>query len=306
LFAGAGARFANNTVPDSKWWSGLPSNLSIDQISPVGAVVSFRSLLGDAAVPTETLRRESQPNRDIPDNDSAGISDTITMTEAGTIASIKVALDITHSFRGDLHVTLTTPWGTVIELQPKNQGGSADDLKVIFDETSRPALSTLRGRSIQGAWRLGVQDLAASDVGRLNRWGLELTLQGGNANQPVQLQESPGAAIPDNDGTGITRALSTTEAGQVGAVEVALDISHTYIGDLRVRLVSPSGAQAILHDRAGGSDDNIGRTYTAATTPALGALTGQPIAGIWKLVVSDHAADDVGKLNRWSLTLRRP
>jgi subtilisin-like proprotein convertase family protein len=216
-----------------------------------------------------------------------------------------VGVDITHTFRGDLQVTLTTPWGAVIELQPKNQGGSADDLKITFDETLRPALSTLRGGGTLGAWRLTVQDLAPADAGHLNRWWLEFALAAGSSTQPVQLQESPGVAIPDNFSAGIERTLSTAEGGMIAGVEVAVDISHTYIGDLRVRLRSPSGAEAVLHDRTGGSGDNIARTYTAATTPPLAALAGQPIAGAWKLLVSDHDALDVGKLNRWSLTLRR-
>lgn len=305
LFAGAAARFADDTLPDSKWWSGTPSNLVIDQISQPGATVTFRSLLGDMVDPPQILRRESQPNLAILDNNSAGISDTIAVAEAQTISSLKVGVDITHTYRGDLHVTLTTPWGAVVELQPKNQGGSADDLKITFDETLRPALSTLRGRSTQGAWRLGVQDLAPADAGRLNRWWLEFALAAGSSTQPVQLQESPGVAIPDNSSAGIERTLSTAESGKIVGVEVAVDISHTYIGDLHVRLRSPSGAEAALHDRAGGSGDNIARTYTAATTPPLAALAGQPIAGAWKLLVSDHDALDVGKLNRWSLTLRR-
>ena len=150
LFTGAATRFADNTLPDSKWWNGTPSNLSLDQISAAGANVSFRSLLGEVIVPPQTLRRESQPNRPIPDNNNTGIADAIVVTEAQTILSIKVGVDITHPFRGDLRVTLTTPWGVVIELHPKNQGGSADDLQVTYDETSRPALATLRGRSTQG------------------------------------------------------------------------------------------------------------------------------------------------------------
>ena len=76
-------------------------------------------------------------------------------------------------------------------------------------------------------------------------------------------------------------------------------------GYLRVRMRAPNGAEAVLHDRAGGSGDNIARTYTAAHTPSLAALAGQAIAGTWKLLVSDHEAIDVGKLNKWTLTLRR-
>jgi M6 family metalloprotease-like protein len=305
LYAGGTARFADDTVPDSKWWNGTPSNLTIDQVAVAGASVSFRSLLGDAVVPSRTLRRESAPGLVIPDSTSAGISDAITVTEAETIAGITVGVDITHSYRGDLRVTLTTPWGVVVELHPRNEGGSAHDLKVTYDETARPALSTLRGRSTQGSWRLDVQDLAPADVGRLDRWWIELATAAPDPTQPVRLEESPGALIPDASSAGIERTLATTEPGQVAAVEVGLDISHTFVGDLRVRLRSPAGTEAVLHDRAGGPAQNIARTYTAATTPALAAMAGKPIAGAWTLLVSDHEAVDVGKLNRWSLTIRR-
>ena len=45
LFAGARARFADDTTPDSKWWNGTSSNLTIDQISAAGASITFRCLL---------------------------------------------------------------------------------------------------------------------------------------------------------------------------------------------------------------------------------------------------------------------
>ena len=305
LFAGAAARFADSSVPDSKWWSGTPSNLTIDQISAPGASMTFRALLGDVVVPGQALRKESQPNLAIPDSNAAGIADTITVTEAKTIASVKVGVDIAHTYIGDLRVTLTTPWGVLVELHPQNQGGSADDIAVTYDETSLPALSTLRGRSTQGAWRLTVQDLAPADVGRLNRWSLEFATAAGDATQPLKLEDAPGVMIPDATPAGIERTLTTTEFGEIVGVEVTVDISHTYIGDLRVRLRSPAGTEAVLHDRSGGSGDNIARTYTAATTPALAALAGKPVAGPWTLMVSDHDPVDEGKLNRWSLTIRR-
>jgi subtilisin-like proprotein convertase family protein len=194
----------------------------------------------------------------------------------------------------------------VVELHPANQGGNAHDLTATYDETSRPALSTLRGRGTQGAWRLAVRDLAPADVGRLNRWWLAFVpAPGGDATQPVELGESPGVTIPDNVSAGIERTLVTAEQGDVGSVEVGLDISHTYIGDLRVRLRSPAGTDAVLHDRTGGAAANIARVYTPATAPSLAALAGKPIAGAWTLVISDHDSADVGKLNRWSLTIRR-
>jgi len=60
-----------------------------------------------------------------------------------------------------------------------------------------------------------------------------------------------------------------------------------------------------LHDRTGGSADNLIKTYTRATTPRLQDLQGQTIQGAWRLKVSDRVARDVGKLNRWALKITR-
>jgi M6 family metalloprotease-like protein len=305
LYAGSGARFADNTTPHSKWWTGTSSNLTIDQVSAAGASITFRCLLSDTVTPPQTLNPISTPNQTIPDNNQAGISDTITIVEAVTISSIKVGVDITHTYRGDLRVTLTTPWGTLVELHPKGRGGNADDLKVTFDEAALPALATLRGRGTQGAWRLTVQDLASADTGRLNRWWLEISAAAAVV-APVELQEAPGTPIPDAPSAGIERGLSTTSTARVGSVEVAVDISHTWISDLRVSLVSPTGTEVILHDGAGGSDDNIVRTFRGDNTPGLAALAGQPVTGTWRLKVADRAAQDTGKLNSWRLLIKPP
>src|SRR4029450_3748129 len=127
----------------------------------------------------------------IPDNNAIGITDTINIVDALTISSFKVGVDITHPYRGDLRVSLATPWGTGIELHPKGRGANADDLKITYDETVLPALATLRGRSTLGTWRLTVQDLAPADAGRSNRWSLEITSATATV-APIDLQETPG------------------------------------------------------------------------------------------------------------------
>jgi subtilisin-like proprotein convertase family protein len=82
-------------------------------------------------------------------------------------------------------------------------------------------------------------------------------------------------------------------------------ITHTYIGDLSVSLIAPNGTRVALHDRAGGSIDNLIKTYSGATTPSLASLRGQPAQGAWRLHVADLDARDVGKLNRWGLRIER-
>jgi subtilisin-like proprotein convertase family protein len=91
--------------------------------------------------------------------------------------------------------------------------------------------------------------------------------------------------------------LAAVSTARIGGVEVSVDISHTWIGDLRVSLRSPAGSEVILHDGTGGSDDNLVRTYTTANTPSLAALAGQPAGGSWRLKVVDRDAQDLGKLN---------
>lgn len=102
-------------------------------------------------------------------------------------------------------------------------------------------------------------------------------------------------AIPDNNSRGITSELSVSRVGDAGIVTVAIDISHTYIGDLKVTLFSPEGGQVVLHDNTGGSSNNIQNSYQVD-------FTGFESQGNWQLKAVDSARRDVGTINRWSLT----
>ncbi|MDM0053524.1 M6 family metalloprotease domain-containing protein [Variovorax sp. J22R115] len=302
LYKGPAARFADDTTPSSRWWNGAASNLTIDQISASEPTMSFRSLFGTGVAP-DPLRQVVEPDLAIPDNDAAGIRSTIQVQEDVAIASIKIGLRVAHTFVGDLRVTLETPWGATVELHPKGLGGNAQNLDLTYDEAMLPALATLRGRSSRGTWTLRVQDLGPRDVGRLQRWGLDLGAPAALPNVVV-LKESPGTAIPDNSAAGIVRTLNNAQAFTLESVEVAVEIAHSWIGDLEVGLMSPAGSQVTLHARAGGSAHDLNATYTAATTPGLATLAGQPAAGAWKLRIADREAQDAGKLSGWRLTLK--
>jgi subtilisin-like proprotein convertase family protein/subtilisin family serine protease len=249
----------------------------------------------------QTLRQASTPALNIPDNNPGGALDKINLPAAMALSSIKVVVDITHTFIGDLRLTLTAPSGTAVVLHQRN-GGNAQNIQRTFDLTSTPGLGALRGQFTQGDWTLLVQDLAAVDTGRLNRWELEIQ---GQEDAVASLSENPGVSIPDNNVGGIERSVATTESGTVHDVEVAVDITHSFIGDLEVTLVSPAGTSVPLHQRAGGGADNIIKTYTPATTPLLQTLRAQPIQGTWRLKVADLEAADVGKLNGWAVKITR-
>jgi subtilisin-like proprotein convertase family protein len=270
-----------------------------------GKVNAFRAVTEAVrrreAAGAQTFQAASTPALAIPDADAVGVRDTITFSEAAMVSSVKVHVDITHTYRGDLRLTLTAPSGASVVLHNRN-GGRADNIRRTFDPTSTPGVSTLVGQSLQGDWTLHVQDLAPADLGRLNRWELEIE---GRADAVVELEETPGVTIPDDDPSGIERTLATTATGQVKEVAVSVDITHTFIHDLSVALVSPSGTSVTLHHRTGGAVDNIITTYTPATTPGLQALRGEAIEGEWKLKIADLAGLDVGKLNQWALRIVR-
>ncbi|WP_425492504.1 proprotein convertase P-domain-containing protein [Lysobacter changpingensis] len=76
---------------------------------------------------------------------------------------------------------------------------------------------------------------------------------------------------------------------------VSIDIAHTYRGDLKVDLVAPDGTPFNLHNRSGGSADNLVKTVELD-------LSNKPLDGTWRLRVYDGARGDTGRLRQWSIT----
>jgi subtilisin family serine protease len=92
----------------------------------------------------------------------------------------------------------------------------------------------------------------------------------------------------------ITIAGCTGNGG--AAATVSVNIVHTYRGDLVVDLVAPDGSVYNLHNRAGGSADNLVQSYSRN-------LTSEVANGTWNLRVRDAATADVGYIDSWTLDL---
>ncbi|MBN8722332.1 MAG: proprotein convertase P-domain-containing protein [Acidobacteria bacterium] len=114
---------------------------------------------------------------------------------------------------------------------------------------------------------------------------------------PVTKSVSPNAAIRDNSTT--TSTINFANEGQVQNLSVNVNIAHTYRGDLVVKLVSPSGKEAVLTNKAGGSADNFVLSAKDLST----TFANESIKGDWKLVVQDTAKQDVGTLKSWGMTI---
>ena len=89
----------------------------------------------------------------------------------------------------------------------------------------------------------------------------------------------------------------------ITSLTVAVDITHSYIGDLEIDLISPDGTTVRLHDHTGGATDDIIGTYGVDLTSAesLAAFNGEGSLGSWTLRVTDTEFVDGGFLNGWTL-----
>jgi len=123
------------------------------------------------------------------------------------------------------------------------------------------------------------------------------TRPGGGGGGGTSFESTTDVSIPDN-GAAVNSPI--TVSGRTGNapsnLAVAVDIVHTYIGDLRVQLIAPDGtAYTLKAYGTGGSSDNINTTYTVDASSEVAN-------GTWQLRVQDNAAQDTGYINSWKLT----
>jgi hypothetical protein len=100
----------------------------------------------------------------IPDDNDTGVSNTLSIPESLNIASLRVNVNIQHTYIGDLRVTLTHGAKTVT-LHDRS-GGGQDNLVQSFTPTD------FNGVDAQGDWTLTITDTAGQDVGTLQSWGV--------------------------------------------------------------------------------------------------------------------------------------
>lgn len=131
---------------------------------------------------------------------------------------------------------------------------------------------------------------------------------GGSADQADEtFSSNVVAAIPDSPKVGILSSIQVGAVPDGRDVQVRVDIAHTYRGDLLIELISSEGKVLVLHNRTGGSLDDVRGTYGVDLLAAQSLTTLSSVAktGTWSLRITDKAQRDVGALKGWSLLFRR-
>ncbi len=286
------------------WVNGFSTKYGYGKVNAFAAVQSAQGGGGGGGGGTTQTFTSTNVPLSIPDNNTTGITSNLAIATTGTVNSVTCSVNITHTYRGDLIVTLIHPNNTSSILSNQS-GGSADNIIQSFEV---PAFTNL---PLNGTWKLKVQDVEAVDIGTLNSWSLTINYTpggggGGGTNNYNFSSTNVPINVPDNNTTGITSNLpASATTGTLTDVNVTMNINHTWKGDLKVTLIHPDGTNVILHNRTGGSADNIITTYDTLTVPyqSLSLLNGKGGNGTWKLKVQDLASTDIGRLNSWSIQL---
>jgi len=112
----------------------------------------------------------------------------------------------------------------------------------------------------------------------------------------VTYNNTTAKAIPDLSTITSTVAVSGRSGNAPSTSQVAVNITHTYRGDLKIDLLAPDGSVYLLKaSSTSDSVDNVIATYTVNLSTEL-------LNGTWTLRVQDVASGDTGTLNNWSIT----
>ena len=162
----------------------------------------------------------------------------------------------------------------------------------------------------------------------------------GNGRADVINSTGSGLTFPDNDAAGVASTINVLADETVNDLQVDLfNLSHTWVGDLIVRITSPSGTTSDLMYRVGngnfGDGSNLSGNYSFADSgsnwaTAVGsvggnanvpngvyqastdgdgivslatAFSGETTQGTWTLFISDNAGFDNGSLGGWGVTI---
>jgi subtilisin-like proprotein convertase family protein len=277
----------------------------------------------------------------IPDNNAAGVNSTlVVLATTDKIGKLKVRLNITHTFDGDLSAKVTTPSGAVLTLFSRigGSGNSGDNLTgTAFSDSAAAApaaggapytgtfkpvtlFATVDNQPVTGTWTLNVSDNAAIDVGNLTSWGIDNVpslagVCGGAAGPSVRI--TPPAPVGEGSNLDVPVTLLSPDAAahsvtftpSNGTASAPADFDATPItvtwnpGDPATQHLSiPVVADALVEP-----EETFTIAATASTIPVSAAVTARilPVAPLISVAASAAVVEGAGGLS-FPVTLANP
>ncbi|MGH3730597.1 MAG: M14 family zinc carboxypeptidase [Micromonosporaceae bacterium] len=111
---------------------------------------------------------ENLNNVSIPDAGAAVTSSIpVTGVSGNAPATLKVGVDIKHTWRGDLVIDLVAPDGTTYRLKNSSSSDSGDNVITTYTVNASAEVAN-------GTWKLQVRDVYSYDTGYIDSWNLTL------------------------------------------------------------------------------------------------------------------------------------
>jgi subtilisin-like proprotein convertase family protein len=206
------------------------------------------------------LEYMDSPEIAIPDNDPTGIRVYLDVPAAANIATVDCYVNLTHSYKGDLVVELTSPEGTTVRLHNRT-GSSADNIITWYDAETEPdgpgQMSDFAGEWAQGEWELWISDQASSDIGTLHTWGLQISFPPATAGSDVSLSDIPKVHFLARNYPNPFSPLTRLRFGLPSAGQVELAVYN--VNGQRLTTLASGHYPAGVHTAAWDGTDNAGR-----------------------------------------------
>jgi len=243
-----------------------------------------------------SISETSEPSLAITDQNT--VSDIISISNPGVLTSIILDIDITHPAISTLVIRLIAPDNTAVTVL--NQHSSQANIIASFPTDEFVDFTDLIETSVNGDWTIEIEDTASGDVGTLNSWGLTLNTKNDGALSTLVMEITPNGAILDRQD--LLDTITVTEIKKVAKVVLHVDITHTFIGDLIIKLTGPDGTEVLLTQQSDDDTANMVRDFPPSDLGSLYNFNSKWMNGDWILYVRDAANNDQGTLNSWSLT----
>ncbi|SCL23069.1 Serine protease, subtilisin family [Micromonospora nigra] len=220
-----------------------------------------------------------------PTNDfSVSVSPTSGSVAPGGSATATVSTATTNGSAQSVSLSASgLPSGATASFSPATVTSGGSSTLTINTSASTPA----------GTYTVTVSGTATSGT-KTATYSLTVTGSGGGSCAGTNGTD---VAIPDRSTVTSSITITGCNRNASSASTVAVNIVHTYRGDLVIDLLAPDGsAYRLKNSSYFDGADNVNATYTVN-------LSGEAANGTWRLQVQDAYSGDTGYINTWTLTL---
>lgn len=119
---------------------------------------------------------------------------------------------------------------------------------------------------------------------------------GGGGGGSNFFENNTNVTISSGAASTVSSSINVTRTGASGTITIKADIVHSYRGDLSAKIFAPNGASGTVHARSNTSDS--GDDLTIDINLNAGTIES---SGEWRLEVTDHANQDGGYIDSWSI-----